>query len=333
MVKSKTLQSTLDLINKSSNILITSHTRPDGDACGSVRAMCDSLESLGKKVNPIFMSPLPEWYQFLFDNPVPILTDDVSPEQLHAGHYDECDLIIIVDTNSYIQLPVFDKWLKTTDIPVLVIDHHVTGDGLGNVEVIDSTAAAAGEIVYELIKFANWPITKPIAEAIFVALATDTGWFKFNNAGERIFTIAAELIKAGVSQSDIYSRLYQNMSPARMKLMIRMLNSIELHHGNQIAFQTIMRKDFDETGAKGPDTENLIAECQRLGTVKMAAMFVELADGGFRCSLRSKSKVDVQKIAKSYGGGGHIMASGVTLPGPIEKAKEMILAPVIEQLK
>lgn len=333
MVSNKVLQNAVDLIKRSNNILITSHTRPDGDACGSVRAMCDSLEALGKKVNPIFMSPLPPWYDFLFDKKVPILSDDISPEQLHDGHFDDCDLIVIVDTNSYIQLPVFDQWLKLNNTPVLVIDHHITGDNLGDVEVIDTEAAAAGEIVFDLIKFAEWPITPKIAEAIFVALATDSGWFKFGNADERIFETAAELIRAGASPSEIYSRLYQNMSPARMQLMIRMLNSMELLNDNQIAFQNIMRSDFDETGATGPDTENLIDECQRIGTVEMAALFVELADGGFRCSLRSKGKVDVQAIAKSYGGGGHKMASGVTLPGPLEKAKEMISAPVIAQLR
>ncbi len=333
MVSNEAFQKAVDLINRSNNILITSHTRPDGDACGSIRAMCDTLESLGKKANPILMSPLPVWYNFLFEKKVPILTDDISVEQLHGGHFDECDLVIIVDTNSYIQLPVFDEWLKQNNKTVLVIDHHITGDGLGDLEVIDTEAAAAGEIVFNLHKFANWPITEKIAEAIFVALATDSGWFKFSNAGERIFLAAAELIKAGASPSGIYSRLYQNVSVARMQLLIRMLNSMELLDNNQIAFQHIMRKDFEETGATGPDTENLIDECQRMGSVEMAALFVELSDGGFRCSLRSKSKVDVQTIAKAHGGGGHKMASGVNLPGPLEKAKEMIAKPVIEQLK
>lgn len=332
MVTNEVFQKAVDLINRSNNILITSHTRPDGDACGSVRAMCDTLELLGKKVNPIFMSPLPPWYNFLFDKKVPILTDDISVEQLHDGHFDECDLIIIVDTNSYIQLPIFDEWLKQDDKTVLVIDHHITGDGLGDVEVIDTTAAAAGEIVYDLIKYANWPVTEKIAEAIFVALATDSGWFKFNNADQRIYMAAAELIEAGASPSGIYSKLYQNVSVERMNLMIRMLNNLELLHNNQVAFQHIMRSDFDETGATGPDTENLIDECQRIGSVEMAAIFVELADGGYRCSLRSKGKVNVQEIAKVYGGGGHKMASGVTLPGPLEKAKEMIIKPVISQL-
>ena len=333
MLSNEKFQKAVDLINRSNNILITSHTRPDGDACGSMLAMCETLEGLGKKVNPLFMSPLPKWYEFMFEGKVPVITDDISLDQIKSGHYDECDLVIIVDTNSYIQLPVFDEWLMGTGKTVLVIDHHITGDGIGNVELIDTTAAAAGEIVFDLLKFAGWDVTPKMAEAIFIALATDSGWFKFANADQRLFLNAAELIGAGASPSEIYSKLYQNVSPARMHLMIRMLNSMELLEDNRVAFQHIMRRDFDETGATGPDTENLIDECQRIGTVQMAALFVELSDGGFRCSLRSKGQVDVQKIAKSLGGGGHKMASGVNLPGPLEKAKELVFKPVMEQME
>jgi len=279
------------------------------------------------------MSPLPDWYKFLFDVQPPILGNDITKEQLHAGHYDDCDLIIIVDTNSYVQLPGFDEWLKATSIPVLVIDHHVTGDRLGTVEVIDTEAAAAGEIVYDLLNFAGWPITPTVAEALFVALSTDTGWFKFGNADSRIFKSAASLIDAGARPAEVYRKLYQCVTPARMRLMLRMLNGMQLLHDGQIAVQHIMRKDFDETGATGQDTENLIDECQKIGTVEVAVLLVELADGGFRCSIRSKGKVDVQKIAISYGGGGHTMASGVTLPEPLDKAISMIVEPAIKQLE
>lgn len=333
MIDDKLFQKTVEMINGASNILITAHTRPDGDACGSVRTLCDTLGSLGKKTYPLFLSPLSDWYEFLFTEKVPVLGNDVTVEQLYAEPYGTCDLVIIVDTNSYVQLPAFDTWLKASDLPVLVIDHHVTGDGLGNVELIDTAAAATGEIVYELLKFADWPVTDKIAEALFVAFATDSGWFKFSNADARIFRHAAELIDAGASPAGIYKQLYLNVSPARIKLMARMLNNLELHFDDRVAIQVLMRKDFDDTGATGRDTENLIDECQRIGTVEVAALLVELSDGGFRCSVRSKGPVDVRKIAQRYGGGGHIMAAGVNLPGPIEKAKKMVLDAVAAQLK
>jgi len=321
----------VELINSSSNVLITSHTRPDGDACGSIRAMCEILVHLGKKAHPIFLSHIPNWYEFLFDSHIPVLGNHIAEQELHAGHFDECDLVIVVDTNSYVQLPKFDEWLKKTHKKVLVIDHHVTGDGLGDVEVIDSKAAATGEIILDLIKYADWPMTTVIAEALFVALATDTGWFKFGNADSRIFLNAAELIDAGAHPDVIHRKLYQAYSPERMKLMIRMLHSLELHFDNRVAIQVLMRDDFDDTGANGRDTENLIDECQRIGSVEAAALLVELSDGGFRCSIRSKGQVDARSVAQRYGGGGHILASGVNLPGPLEKAKKMVLEAINQQ--
>lgn len=332
MIDSATFDSVVEVIKNSTSVLVTAHTRPDGDACGSVRAICEILRFQGKKAHPIFMSPLPQWYEFMFEEKVAILGNDITEQQLHGGHFDECDLVIIVDTNSYVQLPVFDQWLKTNKKTVLVIDHHITGDGLGDVELIDADAAAAGEIVLNLINHAGWKITQVIAESLFIAIATDSGWFKFSNADSRIFRSAAELIDAGASPPKIYGKLYQNVTPARMRLMIRMLNNLELIDNNKIAVQCIMRKDFDETGASGPDTENLIDECQKIGSVEAALLFVELADGGFRCSLRSKGKVDVQKIASKHGGGGHKMASGVNLEGPYENAKNLIVEAISNQL-
>ena len=323
----------LELINNSTNVLLTSHARPDGDACGSVRAMCDMLARLGKKVQPVFLSPLASWYEYLFDEKVPILGNEITKDQLHAGHFDECDLVMIIDTNSYAQLPQFDKWLKETKKKVLVIDHHVSNDSLGDIELVDTTAAATGEIVLDLMKYANWPVTAQVAEALFVALSTDTGWFRFRNTDSRIFHCAAELIDAGARPNQIYDKMYHNFSPERMKLMLLMLASLELHFDGRVATQCIMRSDFDATGATGPDTENLIDECQRLSSVNVAVLFVELADGGFKCSLRSKGGVDVRKIAQKYGGGGHTVAAGVNnLDGPLENAEKLILDAVAEQL-
>jgi phosphoesterase RecJ-like protein len=312
----------VDLLNAKNNWLITSHTRPDGDAVGSIKALCETAKQLSKTAQPILLSPPARWYKNLFNPPVPVLGNDIKIEDLHAGEY---DLVIIVDTNSYVQLPEFDKWLKASKIPVLVIDHHVTGDGLGDVEIIDDTAAATGEIVYDLLKFAKWQITPDIAEALFIAISTDTGWFRFDNTDSRVLRNASALIELGAKPSAVYHKMFQNYSPERLKLLARMLNKIELYHDGKIVLQFVSRADFEETGATGPDTEDFVNESQRISTVEAAALFVELKDGGFRCSLRSNGSVDVQKIAKDLGGGGHKVASGVNLKGPLEEAKKIIL--------
>jgi len=260
-----------------------------------------------------------------------VLGDDITVEQLNEGQLGQCDLVIIVDTNSYSQLPKFEQYLKQNHKPVLVIDHHVTTDGLGDVELIDTTAAATGQIILELLRYANWPITPKTAEALFVALATDTGWFKFSNTNDRTFRDASELITAGANPAESHRKLYQDFSLGRLKLMLRMLNTLELHFDGRFATQYILDKDFTETGSNHYDTENLIDECQRVGTVQAAALFVELPDSRIRCSLRSKGPLDVRKIAQKFDGGGHTMAAGTYLPGPIKNAIELIKNEVKKQ--
>lgn len=332
MTSSDVYQKATDLINASSNVLVTAHIRPDGDACGCIRAILGALKGLGKTARPLFMSPLSNWYKALFDGEAPVLGNDITQEQLMGGFYDDVDLVIIADTDSNVQLPGFADWLAVCGKKILVIDHHITGDNLGTVQLVDTTAAAAGEIVFDLLKFAGWPITEDIAQSIFIALSSDTGWFKFGNTDSRIFNTAAELIDAGARPNEIYSLLYQSFSPSRIYLMTRMLEHLQLHADGRIATQYILRADFDETGATGADTENLIAECQRIETVQVAALLVELADGGFRCSLRSKGVIDVRKIAQKYGGGGHTLASGVNLEGPLEKALQTVITEASAQL-
>lgn len=326
---------TAKILTDAKRILITTHLRPDGDGCGSMRALADHLKAGGATVDLLVLSPLAKWYADLFETPLPVLGNDIQPDDLPRA-YGQCDLLVIVDTNSLVQLPGLEAFIqqaRSTGRPrILVIDHHVTGDHLGDVELLDSQAAAVGEIIFDLFKTADWPITPRIAEAIFVALSTDTGWFRYGNADSRIFHTAAELVSIGVRPNEVYRRIYQSFSPARLALMTRMLEHLTLHADGRIATQYILRKDFDETGASGPDTENLIDECQRIATVEVAVLLVELSDGRFRCSLRSKGAVDVRAIAQAYGGGGHILAAGVTMDGPLDKAIERLVADIKKQM-
>jgi phosphoesterase RecJ-like protein len=222
--------------------------------------------------------------------------------------------------------------MRQSGAPVLVIDHHVTSDGLGDVELSDASAAATGLIVLDLIKHAGWPLTEKMAEALFVAIATDTGWFQFRNTDSRVHRACAEFIDAGAKPTQIYDSLYHNFSHARFKLMAAIFDSLELHLDDTYAAMHVSRQDFERTGAGYSDTENLINECHRIGTVKASALFVELEDGRVRCSLRSRGAIEVDQIAAMFGGGGHKMAAGTYLPGPLENARKLILDEVTREL-
>ncbi len=328
MINKQDFDKAVDLIDKSKNILITSHTKPDGDACGSGLALAEALTAMGKKVTSMLLSPLPQWYEFIYSVQPFVLGENFV---LDEKHVEEIDLVILVDVNSDTQLPKFADYLKVYKGPVLVIDHHVTGDGLGDIELIDTTAAAAGMIVYDLFKHAGWSISDLAAQAIFVAIATDTGWFHFSNTSQKVHQYCAELISMGVKPTQIYHDLYNNFTIERFRLLSAMLDTLELHMEGRLAVQYLLQEDFRKTGATYRDTENLIDECQRIGSVEVAALLVELNDGRFKCSLRSRGSIDVRSIAQKYGGGGHDMAAGFHLPGPIENAMKTVFSEIQEQ--
>ncbi len=313
----------IELINAANSVLITTHARPDGDACGSVAALAEGLMTVGKKVQSLMLTEIPQWYEFLFEK---------KPSILGQDSIEDFDLIIIADTNSYNQLDAFASQIKDCNKPILVFDHHVTGDNLGAVELVDTTAAAAGLIVYDFIKFAKWGITPTIARALFVAIATDTGWFKFDNTDSRVHLACAELVAVGVDTASIYHDLHQNFSIARFKLLSAMLDNLQIYFDGKYACQYITQDDFKTTGATGKDTENLIDECQKIATVEVAALFVELADGRVKCSLRSRGQLDVRQIAEQFQGGGHSKASGLHLDGPLEEAMKTIYHIVEQQM-
>jgi len=329
MVSATDFQKAIELINKSNSILITTHIKPDGDACGSIAALCEVLTAAGKKPKPLLLSAVPQWYLFLFTDKALVLDKDVTIDSFNPGRPDEPDLIILVDTNTNSQLPGFAEYLRQSPKPVLVIDHHVTADGLGDVELVDTSAAAAAVIIYELLAFAGWHLSGKAAEALFVAVSTDTGWFQFANTDTRVHKTCAALIDVGVNPTTIYHHLYQNYSSARFRLMIAMLNTLQLHINDRYAVQHLTHADFQRTGASAEDTENFIDQCRRIATVRAAALFVESPDGRIRCSLRSSGEIDVRKVAQTFGGGGHIMAAATYLDAPLENAKKR----VFEQIK
>jgi len=329
MISKDGFQKAVELINQSTNVLVATHTRPDGDACGCVTAMRELLESAGKKAESVFLSEIPNWYKFLFDKPPKILGKDIQLEQLRERNF---DLIVLVDVNSDNQLPEFTGFLKQTDAAVLAIDHHQSNDGLGSVELIDSAAAATGLIILDLFEHAGWQITKSIATELFVAIATDTGWFRFRNTDRRVFAACSKLIEAGAEPPKLFKRLYLNLSPQRFRLMAAANDSVELHFNGRLAYQQLMLSDFERTGASYEDTENLIDESRRIAGVEAAVLLIELADGKVKCSLRSTGSIDVCSIAEELGGGGHISAAGVYLDGPLKNAKKLILEHLRRQI-
>ena len=217
--------------------------------------------------------------------------------------------------------------------PTLAIDHHISGDPIGTCQVIDTNACAAGEIVYKLCRAGDWPMDRRALEAVFVAICTDTGWFRFQNTNADSFGITAELLRGGVAVDNIYGRLFQNHQPAKVLLMSQALQSLKLLCDGKLAIMTITNKDMEKCGADRSHIENIVNEPMQIGTIEVSVMCVEMEEPGkTRFSLRSKNDIDVNAIANTMGGGGHARAAGLTIYEPIDQAKDIVIKAISQAL-
>lgn len=324
----------LEQIESAETILITTHVRPDGDAVGCVVALKALIENSGRstKVQTLYLSSIPENYQFLLSEPPWFLGTEIKPEQIEQGVLDRFDLIIILDTCALRQLPDLDKYLTRREKSILMIDHHLNGDDLGTCQLVDTGAAAAGEIIFDLAQHADWPMNKKIAAALFAAIGTDTGWFRFSNTTAHTFEIAAQLVAAGAQPDLLYRKMLQTYPPERLKLLCLTLQTLELLCDNRLAIMQINKEMLSQSGAPRTLIENIVNEPQQIASVVVSLLLVERDDGTTRASLRCREPVDVSKIARHYGGGGHAQAAGVTLDVPIIQARRTLIEAVTKAL-
>jgi phosphoesterase RecJ-like protein len=314
-------QPVADIIHSAQRFVITSHVRPDGDALGSALGLAGILDSLGKSVRIINPSATPDHLSFLDpQRRILKIREHVSVEQAC-----ETDVHFIVDTSAWQQLNDIRKVLETTSARKVVIDHHVSSDDLGAAEFKDTSAAATGVLITELAEFLGVALTPQQATALFCAIATDTGWFRFPNADARTYGVAARLIERGVEPSTLFRNLYERSSLARLKLQSVVLSRVSLTQENRLAHTWVYRKDFTETGAHPTDTEDLVNNGLSIDGVEAAFILVEQLDGRIKASLRSRSGLNVAAIAEQFGGGGHKQAAGAMLPGPLVQAQETLL--------
>ena len=306
--------------------LLMTHTKPDGDAVGSLAAMHALLASRGAEPIAWVFDPVPDRYVFLAG----------SLRRVEGSFGDErgvnADGVFILDTCSYSQLAPAADWLKATSLPKIVVDHHATRDDLGATELIDETAAATCLLLHEWGQVMRWPTSPAIAEALFVGIAMDTGWLRHANTDARALAAIHALVVEGARPYGLYEKLFHQESRGRFRLRAAAMGRLELLDRERLAVTTVPADLFAECGATQADTEDLVNEPLRIGSTVVSVMLVEQADGVIRVGLRSKEPVgagapdvDVSAIAAALGGGGHRRAAGVRVQGPLEDARQVVI--------
>ena len=306
-------------LDQARSLLVTTHGRPDGDGLGSMAALAAAAAAAGKTVSLFLPDQAPSRYDYLFD----------QPPVVGAVHFtamaDAADLVVIVDTCAIAQLDGLDVLLPGFKDRIVVIDHHATTDDIGSLQWVDTSAAAAGVMVTELIDELGWSLDGLASEALMTAITTDIGWLRFANTDGRCLRAVAELVDAGVRPDKLFRRIYQTDRPERLALLRRVLDSLELHCDGRLAAMTIRQADFAATGARPDETENMVNEALRLASVETALLLVENTDC-VRVSLRSRDAVDVSAVARQFGGGGHKRAAGLRAATDIDDLKTQLIA-------
>src|SRR3954452_14666962 len=315
-------------LQQAGKLLVTTHENPDGDALGSLLAFDEMMRALGKD-SVMFMSAsnsrLPREYQHL-----PL--DRVQNEP--PADMDE-RIAVFLDCGNIDRMPV--DFLQRDGQHILNIDHHHDNTNFGTVNLVVGDASCTAEIVNDLATDLGAEITLPIADALYVALVTDTGRFMYENTTPKAHVMAAELIQAGVAPHDVYRRLYEDLPFSRLELLSRALSSVERHDGGAITVGHLTKDDFEETKAVETDSEGIVDHMRAVEGTAVAVLVRELlADeraGLRKVSLRATDgRVDVSAIAREMGGGGHRQAAGFTTELPYEELIETLREQIAAQL-
>ena len=305
-------------------IAIASHVRPDADALGSTIAAALWLQSEGKEVSAWNEDGIPEKFRYLPGWEL-VSVPPSSPQ--------EFDVFLILDTAVKKRVGTVLGGVAPGALWINV-DHHVSNVGFGEINFVDPTAPATGQILFEFFRHAGVRISPAIATNLFAAISTDTGSFQYQGTDARTFDAGSALVSAGVDVSVLSRAMYENLPRRRFDLLRFALNQAEFHCEDRIATFTLTLADAARLAVLPEDNEGLIDQLRAIEGVRSAIFFEELPDEKVRVSARSKDPaLDVCKICQAFKGGGHPMASGARVRGPLERVKKDFLKAVCDEIR
>ena len=312
----KIISEILSAIKKSRTFFIAGHTKPDGDTVGSGIALASLLRRLGKKVTVYSLEPVPQYLTFLKES------KNIKIQKKVPGRFD-CAIIL-----ECIGLERMGSLIDESQAGILInIDHHSLFSEYGHINYIDPKASSSAELIYNIFNQLGMHIRKNEAEALYVALVTDTGRFQQANTTPKSLRMAAELVEAGVVPTEIYNNLYSTTPLPSLKLLGRSLETLETIHNGKIAYIEITNRMFKETKTTAADTEGIINYLMMIPGVMAGVLFRETETKDLiKISMRSKDSLDISRAAKQCGGGGHKNAAGCSIQGSLKQVEKSFLA-------
>lgn len=311
----------IDLINKNNKFAIVSHTSPDGDCMGSMLGLYNSLINYSKCVD--------------------VYMDDIIPNRLNfmpgvekiknTFNNEKYDIVFALDCGDTKRLGSFSNQLLQSGL-VINIDHHMSNDMYGNLNYVLPNMCSVGEIIYNIISEGNLPINKEVATCLYVSIVSDTGGFKYSNTSPSTLITVAKLLDFDINHSKIYTKILDEKTKEQINLSSMVTSTLETHFNDSVAILTVTQDMLKSAGVDDNETGDLVNIARDINTVEVGILIKEKEANLYKVSLRSKEYIDVRIVAESFGGGGHIKASGCAIEGPLEEVKEKILKKLKEQI-
>jgi len=319
------LRECASLLKEAESVALIGHVHADGDVVGSIWALYQRLKRRSKKVTPLLFESIDPRYRFLGADEEVMLFDRASSE--HSRIIEEADVFIMLDVATADRLPGLEGPLSRRRGTLVRIDHHPSSvPAPADLAAVDVGASSTGELVYDLLKLDGLPLSREEAIGLFVAISTDTGWFRYSNTNAHILDIGAELVDTGIKTSEVYGHIYQNNDLNLIRLMGRVVSRMNEELDGHLIWCTIEMETIRELGLGEFDIDHLLDLLRSARKATCVAIFRETGDSGVRVNIRSKGSLAINNVAEAFGGGGHRNAAGITMNGmSLEEASRQVV--------
>ncbi len=308
--QSITIADAAGFLKKNDNYYILTHMNPDGDAMGSGFGLCHSLRAMGKKANVLCSDPFPKRYGFLYEGYEPM---KFTPQTIVT--------VDLADTGLFgRELQVYGEYVD------LAIDHHISNTGYAAKLLLDANAAAACEVIYQVLKEGDMPIDKQIAQCLYTGIATDSGCFRYENTTPKTHMITAEIMGYGIPYARLNRQLFEIKSKARFMVEQYVINNVETYLDNKCAIIAVTADTVKETGLAQEELEGIASIPMQLEGIEIGVTIKEKEPKKYKVSMRSAENVNVSDICGKLGGGGHMRAAGCTVEGDLSQVKLKLLS-------
>ena len=302
------------------SVALSTHVNADGDGCGSETAFARLLAQRGVTVRIVNPTPWPAMFAFL-------LGDDVRDRTAEgAAALRGIDALVVMDISDVSRLGALAEAVRALRMSKLVIDHHLASDEpAGSVVLADPAACATGELVYDFARELGLRIDERIAVSLYTALLTDTGGFRFSNTSPRCHAIAGQLLAAGVDPEEMYRRVYASVPIGRLRMLREALGTLEVDPELGLAWLSVPSQAMEQYGLRSEDLDGVVEHARSIEGTRLALFFRDLGYGKVKVSFRSTGEVDVNRFARTFGGGGHARAAGALIPGALEDVRQRVI--------